>query len=81
MLVVPIDAPSAPSITCVGASHTPGVGSSAIGVSRGATTGCGEPGGTMARSPTLEANDATSDKYEDVTGHAVGGRKIRDEEV
>jgi hypothetical protein len=80
-LAVHSNAPSAPSITCIGASHTPGVGSSTSGVSRGATTGHGKPGGTMARSAMLAANNATSGKYEDVTGHAAGRRKIGDEEV
>jgi hypothetical protein len=81
MLAAPSDAPSALGISCTGASHASGVGSSGARVSRSATTDRGESGGTMARSPTLTTDDATRGKYGDVARCVVGRQTIGDEEV
>jgi hypothetical protein len=80
-LVAPNDALSAPGISYTDASRASGVGSSGVEVSRGATTDRGEPGGTMARSPMLAADDATRGTYGDVARHAVGRQMIGAEEV
>jgi hypothetical protein len=68
----PNDTPLAPSISCTGASHAFYVASFGTGVSCSATTSHGEPRGTMARSPTLTADDATWGKYGDVAKCSSG---------
>jgi hypothetical protein len=72
-LAAPSDAPSAPNISCPGTSGA--------GVSRGTTTGQGEPRRTMAQSPAFTTDDATRDTYGDVAGRAAGRWTIGGEEV
>jgi hypothetical protein len=59
MLVASCDAPSAPSITRADTTHASDIGSFHVRDSTSTTAYHGEPGATMARSPTLAANNAT----------------------
>jgi hypothetical protein len=67
------NAPSTLDISCTDASHSFDVGSFNTGDSCSATTDRGKPRGTMARSPTLAADDATRGRHGDVTGCTIGG--------
>lgn len=58
-LVAPSNAPSALGTSCTSASHTSGLGSSDARVSHGPTTGRNDPGGAMAMSFALTADNAT----------------------